>query len=141
MTAAKAAQGLRDLADWIEEHGTSDYSASQAGNGYYLSDTAYTHLFWSVESKEAMANAVRAMGNGAKRELGDDLHVEREFGPFVLSAYTARENVCERVVVGTKVIPETVIPARDETVIEEHVEEIVEWKCAPILAPAEDVAA
>lgn len=39
--------------------------------------------------------------------------------------------ICERKVVGKKIIPQQYIPAR---VIEAHEEEIVEWECRPILA-------
>jgi len=39
----------------------------------------------------------------------------------------------QKVVVGQKVIPATILPAREETVIPEHVESIIEWVCPPVL--------
>ena len=53
-------------------------------------------------------------------------------GNTTITFTAQREEVCERVVTGTKIIPREVIPER---VVEEHEEEIVEWKCKPLLGP------
>ena len=42
----------------------------------------------------------------------------------------AREVACERVVTGKRIAPEVHVPAREE--------EIVEWRCDSILAPASE---
>jgi hypothetical protein len=48
-----------------------------------------------------------------------------------------REAVCQRKVVGTRTIPEQVIPSEyvAERVIPAHEEEIVVWDCEPVLKP------
>jgi hypothetical protein len=58
--------------------------------------------------------------------------------PLVISTY--REQVCERVVVGTRQVTKTV-PAPDAPMVEvtETVED-VEWRCSPLLADAGAVA-
>lgn len=137
MNAAEAAQGLRELADWVEQHGCDDYFESLAGDGIQVGNGMDT-MFWRLGDKDAMAKAVRALGSGEKRVIGEDLHVERKFGPITVSAYTARENVCKRVVTGVKVLPATVVPAQAEQVLPEREIEVVEWVCSPILGDTSD---
>ena len=50
-----------------------------------------------------------------------------------------REAVCQRKVVGTRIIPAQTVPSSytEEKFIPEHEEEIVEWDCSPVLAPSE----
>ncbi len=111
---AEMAAGLRDLADWLDAHPDEEVS----GNVRLLA--------YRFDADEFRAT-VRALGRGAKESNDEWASVIRSFGPAVaIYAYTAREQVCRKVVVGTRVEPERVIPAREV--------EIVEWECQPILA-------
>ncbi len=57
-----------------------------------------------------------------KKEVGSGFFsLTRDFGSVKLSINFDREQVCERIVVGGKAVPEKIIEA--------HVEDIVEWKC------------
>lgn len=129
MNAAKCASGLREFADWIEEHGDS--------NDIYLYPGQMS-MFVECPDKEVFQRVARMLERGAKRELGGNLHLDRSFGMVKVSAYTARENVCRKVVVGTSEVTREV---RDPEMLEqvplvtvtETVEE-VEWVCGPIFA-------
>ena len=50
-----------------------------------------------------------------------------------------RDLVCERVVVETKTVPAHTLPARDEIHIPEKIEEVIEWRCSPLLSEVEHV--
>lgn len=52
-----------------------------------------------------------------------------------------REDVCERVVVGTETVTVPAEPAREATPERVETVEVVEWKCSPILADRDDQAA
>ena len=78
-------------------------------------------------TREELQRTVRALGRGIKEDDDRWAGVTRQFGGGVsVYAYTSREQVCRKVVTGTKVIPAHVIP--------EHTVELVEWECEPILA-------
>lgn len=44
-----------------------------------------------------------------------------------------REEICERVEVGTRLVAEQIVPAKEAQVIPAHEEPIVEWRCGSIL--------
>ena len=60
------------------------------------------------------------------------------FGPVHLQAYSLRDEVCERVVVGTREVVEEVQDpealAAVPTITQTRTEDIVEWQCRPLLA-------
>ena len=124
-THAELANGFRQLADFIEAHPefSHDYS------GYVISNCGVG------DTKENVRNCALAMGY-ADKEFTENglLRLVKKFGPG-LTHHVAfdRSAVSERVVVGTKEIPEHVITASAEMVIPSRTEEIVEWKCEPIL--------
>jgi hypothetical protein len=67
------------------------------------------------------------------------------WGPVGLQVYANREQVCERVVVGTETVIKTVkdpvaLAAVPEVEVTEEVEQ-VEWRCRPLLAADESVSA
>jgi len=73
-------------------------------------------------------------GTWQKEENENDFHLVQELAPgFHLLLYASHAAVCKRIVVGTKVIPATVLPARPETLVPERIEEVVEWHCPEIL--------
>jgi hypothetical protein len=119
MTMNATIKGLREMADFLEAH-PSLYEIPGLAGGLTL------NLF--VDSKEQLADAARAIGKLSKRVSGDYYYVQREFsGNVTLDVNASRQKVCEKVVVGTKVIPaqpERVLPAEPEQVVEEY-----EWVC------------
>ena len=79
-----------------------------------------------VCSGDEFRAACRLMQSYAKAPLGNIYGAEKTFsGGITYRAITARENVCERKVVGTRTIPA-------------HTEDVVEWDCSDsILEPKE----
>lgn len=129
--ASDVAAGLRDLADFLEDHPEVD--VRYAGWSF--------NLF-----PEDLAEIGRGgYGRLEKKVKGDWYCLIKHFGKHVTLEFNkSRELVCERVKVGEKIIPaeperfipEQVIPAKPE-----RVEEVYEWKCPPVLAkPADPVA-
>lgn len=88
-------------------------------------------LIQRVDDADQMLTVARAYGGFWEKSTDNDsFRLRQELSEDIaILAYTSRENVCTRVVVGTKVIPAETLPAREETVIPERVEEVVEWHC------------
>ena len=84
-------------------------------------------IYLFPHTKEEHAACVRAIGSCEKQFNNKWLYAIKPFNSFVLRVASERENVCERVKIGEKVIParpETVLPAT-----EEKVEAVYEWRC------------
>ena len=83
----------------------------------------------SVSGKGELVEMARLM-SPCNKEFDDLFYrVIRMFGPIKLKALDYRANVCERVVTGTRVVPERIIAATEGEIIPEHEVEIVVWKC------------
>lgn len=63
----------------------------------------------------------RAMAPCKKDVASGFFSLTREFGSVELSVNFEREQVCERIVIGSKEVP--------EKIIEGYTEDVVEWKC------------
>ena len=120
---AKTIAALRHIADTLE--GNPLLSVPFFGSGII-----------AANSLEEMVATGRSYGGFWSKEVTDsDFHLNRVFtSDLRLLIYTARENVCERIVVGTKIIPATTLPARDEVHMPERTEELVEWHCPKSLS-------
>lgn len=106
----------RALLDWLEQH--PDYI-----NTY---STFRMDVF--VDSKDELADAARTMGRADKEVFGSFFTVRKQFGAHSLDVNAPRDEVCRKVVTGTRHVPTKVIEA--------HEEEIVEWVCDDaLLAP------
>jgi hypothetical protein len=104
--------GLRELADFYESHPEVPIPKPS-----YLDFSVY-----SLHTKSEAAGIIKLLGTITKEYTDSGLFkVVRYFGPIALKFVFNRDTVCERVVVRKEVVPE-------------HVREIVEWKCAPVLA-------
>ena len=125
---------LRALADVYERH--PDIPLPHDFNGG-IGAVIYCH------DKETFAATVKAFGNGSKTS-------DKETVAFIPDAITVvrvmswHSKVCERVVVGTREIPEEVVPEQriperviPAAVIPARIEEIVEWRCKPFLETSE----
>lgn len=116
MTHVAVAEGLRQLADWIESHPDVEVPYDLR-NGL----TIFTY------SKEDLAKVARSLGKCTKKS--DDLSytVTRNFGPIEVSGYASRGSVCQRVKVGTQKVQKP-DPEFTPPMIEVE-EDIYEWQC------------
>jgi len=137
--------GLRALADLLDQH--DEIPLPYHGTGIGLS--IGIHGRTSDEDTAArLATAARVLmpGTRAKAVEDDYYRVEGSLRGLKLQVWAMRDQVCERVVIGThevtRKVPDPVALAAVPTyVITETVEE-VEWICSPITAPiAEAVSA
>lgn len=126
MTTQEFANDLRALADWYEKHPDAPVPVFPVLN-----------IFTDQDAVNAKAQ-FRALGGFEKRYLGEWFAASKTFGSIRLELNAKREQICRKVVVGTREIPEHVIPAQAETIIPAHVEEITEWQCEPILTPEDN---
>jgi hypothetical protein len=91
----------------------------------------------SAERKRTAAiDVIKRLGGGEKSWGGEFFSFIHEFAPGVtFTVHAERQDICERVVVGKKTVPaskEIVLSA-----IPEREVDIVEWRCAPLLAHPE----
>ena len=110
-------QGLRGLATLLENHLELPVHSSVSVLG-------------RAADKEHLAACARAMGSVDKIMDNNYFNIRKSFGPITYEVYAPREEVCERVVVGTKHIPASFVP---EQYSEAHEEEIIEWHCPEAL--------
>lgn len=101
----------RAVLDWLENHPEVELPY----------DFRYGFLIAGINTKDELATLARAFGESEKEFVDDGFYLRKRFGGTQLYAYTARQEVCERVVVGTEEVPERVIPASTR--------EVVEWRC------------
>jgi hypothetical protein len=85
---------------------------------------------YAWDSREEARIMARAMGTFEKNGNEQFLKLIKNFGSTSVVAVFSRSQVCERVVVGTVDVPETVIPERIEPA---HTKEIVEYRCPSLL--------
>ena len=139
MTHAEYADGLRQVADFLEAHPEIELPES-------------TLNCYRLYNKEAVAVTARALSSGgrcAKVYEESIVLLKRVFGPIELCYLGSRSNVCERVQVGTKIEPEHIIPAQAEQFIPAQAEQFIPerevqvygWRCPSLLAPDEPVSA
>jgi hypothetical protein len=131
------ANGLRAVADFIESHPEIKVP---------ISDPSFS-VFPSVgkdEVRDHAAKVVHALGRVEKEEFGDSIQLCALIGGFKYQVWYPRDQICEKVELGRKIIPAT--PRIVETVVKEAVEEHEEivygWKCQPILGetPAKKIS-
>jgi hypothetical protein len=126
--------GLRALADVLEANPDIDPPGNQM--------TWVTS--WLVDPKAETRKIIRAIGGKwDKRGGGTDGSImvfESRISGLPVEILCQREQVCERVVVGTRQVTKTV-PAPDAPMVEvtETVEDI-RWECHPLLAESGAVA-
>ena len=127
--AIKVAEDLRRFADFIEN---SYHAIPAAGVGI----TAKTYLWDTSEAKDYFLTLVRA-GNGSEhvddvRKVYTDKYFELHLtvGDLDYEVWCSRDVVCERKVLGTETVIESVAIEFEDREIEK---EIVEWECHPLL--------
>ena len=129
MTHAEYATGLRELAAFIEAHEDIPVPLS-------INCATFAHLP-KDEQKSHAAHVAKELGYVYKETYGTNLQLVHKFNELITyQVWYDRDALCERVVTGMRDVPEQFLPAREETLVPAHTEEIVEWHCAPILAPS-----
>ncbi|MGH8876937.1 MAG: hypothetical protein ACRD0P_06305, partial [Stackebrandtia sp.] len=127
--------GLRRLADILEQ--TPNLPLPYSGSA--------APLLWIEthdNSRERARSFVRAVPSAITKDVRDD---RIDLGGFIeglsVELIANRDDVCERVVIGTrevtKAVPDPAVTAPTVTITE--VEEVIEWRCGSLLA--EQVAA
>jgi len=126
---------LRQLADFIEEKGEDlPYLNISIGAWEYgdYDEKTYKHIPDSIKGK--MAGYARALKPCKKDFSGQSFALTRKFGILTLRISASREQVCRKIVTGTRVVPAYTIP--------ERIEEDAEWVCdEPLLAIADALEA
>ena len=122
--ASEYAQGLRDLADWIEVHPEIELP----------NDSIYIYC---KDTKEEAAKVLAALAPCKKNYSNEVFTITRLFGGITLQFIFLRSAVCTRRVVGKRLVPEQLIQGRPTEVIPEHEADVVEWDCEPILKEGE----
>lgn len=92
------------------------------------------------EQPAAARDLMRAIGGGrwAKDSSGNTMAFDGMCGGVPVRIYVARDAVCERVVVGTETVE---VPAQPAVEAHTQTREVVDWRCAPLLAAAESADA
>lgn len=129
-------EGLRQIADFLTEH-------PEVPKPYHLMGGEFFIYLHGKEQRATLATIAKAMGRAEKKVDGDHYLVSRRFAGITLIAQADREEVCERVVVGTREVeveePDPAALAAVPKVKRTKVVEDVEWRCTPLLAePAPD---
>jgi len=128
LTNAELAAQLRALADIYEAH--PEIAQPHDFTGFGIGMPIYCH------DKETFAETVKAFGAGSKGSNKETIWFVPTAIPLV-RVTSWHSKVCERVVVGTREIPERVVPATEGYVVPARTEEIVEYRCAPFLKTEE----
>lgn len=122
-------QGLRELADFFEQFPDLRFDFDQSAT-----------ILAYCRDKDELAGWARAFGRADKRIDESWFNVERKFGPFQIQAYTYRDAVCERVVVGQETVrveePDPDALAAVPKITKTVTRDVIEWRCdEPLLAP------
>ena len=132
MNTTQVAQALRDIADFIESRPELILPV-EIKLGRFRDQP-------EVHYQPAGADGMRSFAQHAhiamKKEVNDAFYNLLFDQPtFTGLAYEYRLNVCERVLVGTEVEPEKVIPAQPERIEPAKIVPKYEYRCPKLLEP------
>ena len=118
-------EGLRAVAQFYEAHPEAWY------DGIHLTLNMY---IWGRNAREILAQTVRDLGQCTKKYDQTNITVSRKFSDQItLSVFAPRFKVCSRVILGMRIIPARTLPASGAVYLPETTEEIVAWRCDPLL--------
>lgn len=125
---------LRGVIDWLEAHPEVPMPIAFDGSLYARDYGGFT---WHVQGdqKAGLATIARALPGPVQKDAasnGQFYLVGRVAGIRML-AIANRDEVCQRVVVGTREVEEEVPAPGAPTVTVTHVVEDVEWRCGSLL--------
>ena len=118
MTNKQFVSSLRQIADF--------YAKNQELEVPYFGYSDTFSVYPGIEAKKVVPKFARAFGSCEKGSEYGLYFVRKQFGSIWLSVSTRHEDICERVVVGTKRVEDQTVP---EIFVAAHDEDIVEWKC------------
>lgn len=125
------AEGLRALADMIEQHPEIARYAN-------LRDLYVFHVR-SAEDHAEIARAALASGAQVDKDVSETLYnLILRFGRVHAYVLAHRDDVCERVQVGTETVTEPDPDALEAVPMVEVERPVYEWQCSPLLAGGED---
>lgn len=128
---------IRELADWLEAHPDIPIPHGLTGDNEFAYELI--HASHGGDQQAVLADVARALpGKVTKYVLKVDETLftisGRLSGGIYIKVVADRDEVCERVVVGTRKVTEQV-PAPDAPMVEvTRTVEDVEWHCVPLLA-------
>jgi len=118
-------EGLRAVAKFYEENPGASY------DGMHLTLNMYV---WGRTARKALIETARLFGHCNKIYDENNITVSRQFSEQVtVAVFAARARVCRRVILGSRILPERILPATSEVRIPASRVEIVEWQCDPLL--------
>lgn len=123
--------GLRELADFVRDHGVKLPTDISLYSSNFLYDDWQGKKGTNRTAKEKAGITARVLAKGGRAEKnfqGNYLELVRKFGPIKIEFNINRELVCEKRVVEVVEVPEHVIAA--------HTREVVEWDCIDPLLKA-----
>lgn len=126
--------GLRALADLLDAN--PNIELPMTGQSYDPLQWVLTH---DESQAETLATIARALPGQLSKSGNDEFfRLKGQIRGFYVKILADRDEVCTRRVVGTREVVETVPdPSVEVPLVErKRTEEIVEWDCGPILAPA-----
>lgn len=121
MTSQEFISSLRELADYYESNPNTPVPTYPILNIFASNDP------------EIAKRQFRQFGAFDKEYLEAWFVARKKVGGITLDLCAPRDQVCQKVVTGTRTIPEHVVPASPEMLVPEKVEEIYEWQCDPVL--------
>ena len=119
---------LRALADWFEKHPNAPLPYElREGNKFIV----------AVE-KNSLKEVIQNIGSFEKVYDDSFLNMIVKVADFKIEYYTNRGNICTQKVVAKKLVPETVEPSYyvPEKIIPAHEEDVIEWECPEALLEA-----
>lgn len=119
----KTSESFIALGSFLAEHPDLDAVVSEQKINVYLPD---------------LAKYARSIGTCEKVHEDRYYNLRKSFGKVTVDFFAMREEVCKRVKVGEKVVPEHIIPARPEEVVPETKEDVYEWQCSESLLATEE---
>jgi hypothetical protein len=118
-------EGLRAVAQFYEDHPEAWYDGIHTTLSMYI---------WGRKTREILAQTVRSFGQCTKHYDDTNITVSRKFSDQVtLSVFASRAKVCRRVILGTRILPARTVPASSEVYLPATTEEVVAWRCDPLL--------
>lgn len=118
-----ATRRLRALADALDENPDLPLPTIASSATIYI-------LFAAAEDVRALVRAARGRVEKTEDTMFDSIEYTGEIAPgLYLSLSVPREQVCDRIVVGTETVE---VPDPDAPLVQVE-RDVVEWRCRPIL--------
>ncbi len=95
------------------------------------------HEFLFCTTKESVEKTLKAFGSGEKYDGTTNILFYPKKCQSIIIAIE-KGQICKKVKVGTREVPETITPGVPERIVPAHTEDVFEWECGSLLKPAEE---